>query len=334
MFKTHPRSLKSLLEDASNGKIQLPDFQRGWVWDDDRIRGLLASISRGFPVGALMMLEAGGNIQLRSRMIEGAAAPTQNNADAFLLDGQQRLTSLYLSLSHKEAVNTRDTRGRHIQRWYYVDMQAAMNPNVEREDAIISVPENRMEARDFGRAIVLDLSRPDLEFENHMMPTERLLDGLGWILNYNRYWANRNHPSGNLSVFLGECQRVVLDPFNNYDLPVITLDRQTPREAVCTVFEKVNTGGVTLSMFDLVTAIFAAQNNTFSLREDWDERRKRLHRQYGVLKGVEGNQFLQAIALLSTQARHRQANANGQPPISCRKNDILGLNAGDYQPVG
>ena len=51
MFKTNPVSLKELLDDAESGKIQLPDFQRGWVWDDDRIRGLLASISRGFPVG-------------------------------------------------------------------------------------------------------------------------------------------------------------------------------------------------------------------------------------------------------------------------------------------
>ena len=94
MFKTHPVSLKSLLDDAGSGKIQLPDFQRGWVWDDDRIRGLLASISRGFPVGAIMALEAGGNIRLKSRMIEGAAEPQQNNAEAFLLDGQQRLTLL------------------------------------------------------------------------------------------------------------------------------------------------------------------------------------------------------------------------------------------------
>ena len=52
--------LKTLLEDVGYGKVQLPDFQRGWVWDDDRIKGLLVSISRGFPIGAVMTLEAGG----------------------------------------------------------------------------------------------------------------------------------------------------------------------------------------------------------------------------------------------------------------------------------
>ena len=187
MFKTNPVSLKSLLDDAGSGKIQLPDFQRGWVWDDDRIRGLLASISRGFPVGAIMTLEAGGNIRLKSRMIEGATEPQQNNAEAFLLDGQQRLTSLYQSLLHEGPVNTHDARGRRIKRWYYVDMQKAMDPDFEREDAIISVPENKIETKNFGREIAHNLSSRELEFEKHMMPTERLLDSkTDWLLGYIR----------------------------------------------------------------------------------------------------------------------------------------------------
>ena len=52
MFTTNPDLLKQLLNDVADGKIQLPDFQRGWVWDDGRIKELLVSISRGFPVGA------------------------------------------------------------------------------------------------------------------------------------------------------------------------------------------------------------------------------------------------------------------------------------------
>ena len=338
MFKTNPVRLKSLLEDADSGKIQLPDFQRGWVWDDDRIRGLLASISRGFPVGAIMTLEAGGNIRLKSRMIEGATEPKQNNAEAFLLDGQQRLTSLYQSLLHEGAVDTHDARGRRIKRWYYVDMQKAMDPDFEREDAIISVPENKIETKNFGREIVHDLSSRELEFEKHMMPTERLLDSkTDWLLSYISYWqsSNEQHPEGDPITFYNKFTESVINSFTGYDLPVISLDKQTPKEAVCTVFEKVNTGGVILSMFELVTASFAAQDENFSLRDDWKERRDRLHRAYGVLKGVEGNQFLQAVALLSTQERHREAIAAGRPQnripaINCRKNDILELDVNDY----
>ena len=335
MFRTHPVTLKSLLDDAHSGKIQLPDFQRGWVWDDDRIRDLLASISRGFPVGALMMLEAGGEIRLKSRMIEGAEAKLESAAESFLLDGQQRLTSLYQSLLHEGAVDTHDNRGRRIKRWYYVDMRAAMDPNVDREDAIVSVPENRIETRDFGREIIRDLSSREKELQQHMLPTEQLLDGMGWLLEYNSYWMGREHPDGGVGTFLPECKRLVFDPFANYALPVISLDKETRKEAVCTVFEKVNTGGVTLSMFELVTASFAAQDGNFSLRDDWKERSSRLHSGYGALQGVGGDQFLQAVALLTTQERRRRAAEQGRPQnqlpgINCKKNDILALDVSDY----
>ena len=56
LFTTHPIQLSVLLDDVRTGKIQLPDFQRGWVWDDERIKDLLVSISRSFPVGAIMTL--------------------------------------------------------------------------------------------------------------------------------------------------------------------------------------------------------------------------------------------------------------------------------------
>lgn len=336
MFKTNPVSLKSLLDDAAAGKIQLPDFQRGWVWDDDRIRGLLASISRGFPVGALMMLEAGGEIRLKSRMIEGAIGSQQNSIEAFLLDGQQCLTSLYQSLLHEGAVDTHDIRGRRIKRWYYVDMLAAMDPDTDREDAIISMPENRVETRNIGRReIVRDLSSRDLEFEQHMMPTERLLDSMDWLFGYNDYWQKRSHPTGDLIAFRNGFNQLIINTFVGYTLPVISLNKETPKEAVCTVFEKVNTGGVALSMFELMTASFAAQDENFSLRDDWNDRRQRLHSGYGALQGISGDQFLQVVALLATQQRRRKASIEGRPQnqlpaINCKKNDILGLDVADY----
>ena len=337
MFKTNPVSLKELLDDVDRGKIQLPDFQRGWVWDDDRIRGLLASVSRGFPVGAIMTLDAGGEIRLKSRMIEGAVETPGNRPDAYLLDGQQRLTSLYQSLRHEGAVDTHDNRRRRIRRWYYIDMLAAMDPNRDREDAIVSVPVDRRETRNFGREIVRDLTSRELEYEQHMMPTERLLDSsLSWLFGYIGHWRGRDHehPDGGGVTFYERFNQKVMSEFSDYSLPVISLDKETTKEAVCTVFQKVNTGGVTLSMFELVTASFAAQDENFSLREDWNTRRNRLRRAYGALQGIEGDQFLQAVTLLATQKRRRNAVAEGRPhsripAINCRKNDILGLDVSD-----
>ena len=48
-FTTNPILLKNLLAQVGQGALQLPDFQRRWVWDDDRIKGLIASISKGLP---------------------------------------------------------------------------------------------------------------------------------------------------------------------------------------------------------------------------------------------------------------------------------------------
>ena len=55
-FQTPQYKIGTLLEWAAAGKVQLPDFQRSWVWDEERICSLIASISQSFPVGALMTL--------------------------------------------------------------------------------------------------------------------------------------------------------------------------------------------------------------------------------------------------------------------------------------
>ena len=82
-------------------------------------------------------------------------------------------------------------------------------------------------------------------------------------------------------------------------MPVIKLGKDTSRAAVCLVFEKVNTGGKALDAFELVTAMYAAEE--FPLRDDWKERRKRLVSTQPVLDKIEPVEFLQAISLLHTK---------------------------------
>ena len=74
-MQTNDRPISELMKDIHTGKAQLPDFQRGWVWDDNRIRALIASITSNFPIGAAMFLEYGNeNIRFKYRVIEGAPA--------------------------------------------------------------------------------------------------------------------------------------------------------------------------------------------------------------------------------------------------------------------
>ena len=62
----------------------------------------------------------------------------------------------------------------------------------------------------------------------------------------------------------------VIQRFQQYQIPLIIMRKEIPKEAVCQVFEKVNTGGVSLTVFELLTATYAADE--YNLREDWDAR--------------------------------------------------------------
>src|SRR5271157_1107456 len=93
-FDSTKTELGKLLNEIVECKIQLPDFQRGWVWDDEHIRSLLVSIARSFPIGAVMLLENGGGARFQVRPVEGVSLTRDKSAERLILDGQQRLTSL------------------------------------------------------------------------------------------------------------------------------------------------------------------------------------------------------------------------------------------------
>ena len=261
IFETNPVFLSSLLGDLKTGKIQLPDFQRGWVWDDERIRGVLASVSRSFPIGALMVLETGGETQFHPRPVEGVDFPKEVEPELLVLDGQQRLTSLFQATTYGRVVATMNVRKQPIKRWFYFDMVRSLASAEDREDAIIGVPETRV-VRTLTD-VKLDLSSREKEFEKLHFPCEKLFDTFDWQNGYLQYWK---FDPAKTELFM-HFQTEVLQRFQSYQIPVIKLKKAVEKEAVCHVFEKVNTGGVVLNAFELLTAIYAAEN--FRLRDDW-----------------------------------------------------------------
>ena len=318
-FDSTKNGIGDILSKVDNGKMQLPDFQRGWVWDDHHIRDLIASVSLSFPIGAVMTLENGGkDVRFNPRPIEGTdESVKQVQPETLILDGQQRLTSLFQALkAEKKPVETRDSKGERIQRWYYLDMEKCVTDDTDREDAIISIPEDR-HLKAFGREVVLDLSSPEREYAESMFPLCQIFNADEWMQGYIEYWELDRDKWNLYRQFNGQ----VIKRFEQYQVPVIELDKETPKEAVCIVFEKVNTGGVTLTVFELLTASFAADN--FQLREDWDKRKVRLKEKHPVLSNIESTSFLQALTLISTKEK---GNA-----VSCKRRDILRLTVDDYK---
>ena len=330
-FDSTKTPLQDLLARADSGSLQLPDFQRGWVWDDERIKSLLASVSVSFPIGAVMLLETGGeHIRFKPRPLAGTETRLRDIApETLVLDGQQRLTSLYRALRSQTAVDTRDAKGKPIRRWYYIDMKAAVQPEADREDAVLSVPENRL-VKAFGGAIIRDVTTREREYAADLFPVHRVFGSAEWRRAYNKFWEHHPDKVGLFDDFENE----VIKRFEQYQVPVIELKKETPKEAVCLVFERVNTGGVALTVFELLTASFAADN--FQLRDDWNAREKRLKTQHPVLRNLQSDDFLQAISLLVTQSRRRAALDSGTtidkaPGISCKRKDILKLEVADWQ---
>ncbi len=316
---TNDEQITDLMKWADKGKIQLPDFQRGWVWDDDRIRGLIASITNNFPVGAAMFLNYGNeNVRFKYHGLEGSKISDDVIPDNLILDGQQRLTSIYSALVTKDAVSTTTTKGEPIKRHYYISIEKALDSYEDRLDAIISIPENLMITSNFGKKIELDLTTREKEFEQKLFPLNIILNHIDAQKWQNEYYAFYKYDPSVIQQFTEFYSRVVMVTMQ-YKMPVIYLEKDTPKEAVCQVFENVNTGGVALTVFELVTAIFAMDD--FDLRSDWRTRKEKYF-DNSLLKDVSATDFLTSLTLLYT---YKRVHDEGEGTVSAKKKDVLSL---------
>lgn len=327
-FQTPLYELSDYLSWTMSGHIQLPDFQRGYKWEDERIRQLLVTILRGHPLGVVMLLKSGNDqIRFKPRPVEGVTLPVGTEAESLLLDGQQRLTSLTQALTGDGVVHTKDDRGKLLDRRYYVHMATALLGEDRIDEAVISVPGDGVVRSNFGRDIELDLSTPDKERAEGYFPV-RLLFGGAEIVT----WLFACADTGQASQFHAR----VIQPTSTYNIPAIELDKTTSKAAVATVFEKVNTGGLPLNVFELLTATFAGDRayferhgRDFRLNDDWVATQQQFAA-HPVLAAVENTDFLQAVSLLATLKRAK-ADTTGRPPaVSARKEDLLKLALEDY----
>ncbi|WP_432546138.1 GmrSD restriction endonuclease domain-containing protein [Kineococcus sp. SYSU DK004] len=327
-FQTPQYKLSDLLKRVEDGRIQLPDFQRGYKWDDERIRSLLVTITLAHPLGVIMLLQTGNDqVRFKPKPLAGSDKTATNDPDHLLLDGQQRLTSLFQALTGDGVVATKDVRGKLMNRRYYLDLALAVSDSARRDEAVLSLPADGVIRSEFGRKVELDVSTPDKERERRLFPFRLISDQTAatqWLLQLN--------DNDLFSRFLGE----VLSPTQNYEIPAIELDKSTSKAAVATVFEKVNTGGLSLNVFELLTATFAGdkayfeQHGTdFRLNDDWTVTQAQFVK-HPVLAGVASTDFLQAVTLLTTRARNIADTSDRPVAISARKEDVFRLELTDY----
>ena len=224
-------------------------------------------------------------------------------------------------------------RGVYANCHFFLNIAKALRDAADIEDAIVSVPEDKI-VRD------PDVSTKERQFEQHLFPLDRVFDERDWIFGWRVHWRDRPERPLVDDMERGLEMRV-LRPLRLYQMPIINLDRTNSRAAICTIFEKVNVGGVKLDAFELLTAIYAGEGEGYNLREDWlgtatqHGRRARISQNSppgggGIFVKLESTDFLQACTLLHTIERRDWAAAAGKagldlPQVNCKRETLLQL---------
>ncbi|MGP6173358.1 GmrSD restriction endonuclease domain-containing protein [Corynebacterium sp. A21] len=316
-FATPSYTLPDLFARVDRGDLQLPDFQRTYSWDVDRIRSLLVTVLRGYPIGSLMALDTRNEpMRFRPRPLSGAP-DTGENPGLLLLDGQQRLTTLYLSLTGDGTVETVDSRSKRITRRFYVDLRRAVQEPVMPDEAVFSVDETGEVQSHFGPVISGGLSHPGAELENFCVPVSALLGEEATDFIFDLIGRAEAPMRQSIKDFYNQ----LLRPLAGYSVPIIRLARETAQAGIGSIFAQANSAGLQMDVFELLTAVFASEDPDYELNRQW-RRTRALLREYPVLDSIGRTEFLTAISLLVT-GRHGRAVGH--------REDILKLTLGDYR---
>jgi Protein of unknown function DUF262 len=108
-----------LIQKLANCQFAMTSF----TWCNEQIVKLIASISQSFPIGAILTIEVNSNssFTFKPRLLEGVRLKEEPIPESLILDGQQRLTSMFMCLRSGAAVSIRDRQTHRVQeRWYYI----------------------------------------------------------------------------------------------------------------------------------------------------------------------------------------------------------------------
>ena len=259
-FDVHKEAPLDLLRGIQLGRIQLPDFQRNWVWNNAQV---CSSVPLAYLVGGVILLQLGNPpVRFKPRPVKGVRLLPLTEPGLLILNGQQRLITFFQALMTQKPLPIKDSNNRKpIRRWYYMDLHKALTyPPLDREEAILSLSEDR-HYRDGTQTI--NWSTPEREYELGWFSLCRVFDYASWRSKYSKYWGYQVDKLALLNRFEAE----VIRCFDHYHIPVIQLRQKLPKEAVCEVLQKLDTTGRDLTVFDLMSAACAADNFSQQLEQ-------------------------------------------------------------------
>jgi hypothetical protein len=303
-FDPQSRRLSELLEDIRSGQLQLPEFQRSYVWKWSQRFHLLSSVQKGFPVGTLLFLEVGNGsagASFQARPLEGAGNPgTGVSPSELILDGQQRLTTLLQAFSHD------------VGKWVCVDLKKLYEKVGDDSDVDIDI-------EDFLKPLSKNKSPEFMLHNRHFLPlffsigTFQKKDLRERLADYAETLAGVDNDG--YRHFIQKVLHKYLDPFRDYSLPVVRLRKNLDLSAVALIFTELNNTGQKLTAFDLCVARFFP--NGVHLR-DYLERAHQDEKFANM--DSDGTITLQTIALI----KDRELNVkNPKDRVSSKKAQLV-----------
>jgi hypothetical protein len=292
---TNPRALKELLAEIHNRTTVLPDFQRDFVWEPAATQELIVSIANNYPAGSILRVR---DVQraFATREFEGAPKLDGARHTFLVLDGQQRLTSLYQAFYG------------HGDHRYFLDLRKLLD-GATFEEAIFHARTTTKWTR--------DREDFDLQAKELLLPMSVLKGGAGGFSQWTRQVARRLEAEERVALEdrLDDVEQRWISAIDDYHFPVVTLSDKTDIAALCTIFETLNRTGVKLSVFELLTARFWPLK--INLRALWEQARN----EHPILERFEIDPYyvLMAISLVSRKAP------------SCVRSDVLNLTGRDIE---
>ena len=238
------------LDLIDDGTAQLPEFQRDFVWKPDKIVKFLNAILEERPVGFLLVLKvnASGDAPFNPRVIEGAMPWSDKSIEYLILDGQQRITSLW------NALTDRSPKGRKFFVSYPVpadspaSLVSSMLPRKWHDDP----------------KACLDNGLIPISLLRHTRSQKDRVKVEHWV---DRALADETGKANlrdqrRLEGWIGDCG----ERLRTFDIPHLLMSEDTDPSKAIETFIEANTTSVVLKKFDIATAQNLATDGSKNLR--------------------------------------------------------------------
>ena len=240
LFDNIPNKVANLLIDVRDGRLGLPDLQRPFVWSDSKVRDLLDSMMKGYPIGYIMVWATPSNYENANTI--GNNEKIYNKTEALVIDGQQRLTALLASM-YGIKIKDKNFKERYIK--------ISFNP-LTKEFAVWS------QAYERNPEWISAISEVFEADQNHTVSKYR--KNFIKTLNESREKKELELLTEDEEDIIEENIKSLLD-LNIYTLPTLKIDFNADEEDVADIFVRVNSGGQKLTEKNFIETLLAVYDN-------------------------------------------------------------------------